>query len=654
MSGIFGFYEINNNECNLDDKNILSPMLSWNRLYGSDCHDNILNKSGTYFPNEKIFEYQHNNINFKIGCCYFSFSKEFSQKSPILQTNEYICAIDAHIYNRKDIMANCSITDNLSDEELLLKYITKNGLCSLANINGDFAGIIFNTETMKLTLFRDHMGVRPLFFYQSDSIVAFSSDIRGLLALPKVNTKVDEKWLYQTVSGYDADTLNNTPYTNVKCVTPASFIDFSLDKKCLRSKEKKYWKLRSHKIKYCSKKQYEQKLRNLIEDAVKIRLESIPETASAEISGGLDSSIIDILINRFGKKCIYCSWSSAPSQLNFVENDERLIISDICAQEKIKCNYILLNSQLEEKLHSSMQSAGINLPDKELTDDFKYLLPPGTNTYQILATALYAYENGSRFVFTGHGGDEGVSHRCNAYELFYNHEYYHYLKQIHSIAGPKKHLRRTVQIALDNISKFNKRGCYVSTFSAPELLNEAFQKKYIKEKERKLTFSYDPIAYIENGGSRNRLDNLALFGALAGVRYMVPYLDYRVIDYAVSIPRYLFINGKIKRFIFRQAFKDIMPKSLYELDSKETPSLKQLKPSPDRYDKLEKRMNEVVEHLDKDYYEKYLDFNKINALKEYNKPTDENYSVLSRKIITLAQCACAHNLIAKSKEYVSG
>ena len=135
---------------------------------------------------------------------------------------------------------------------------------------------------------------------------------------------------------------------------------------------------------------------------------------------------------------------------------------------------------------------------------------------------------------------------------------------------------------------------------------------------------------------------------------MVPYLDYRVIDYAVSIPRYLFINGKIKRFIFRQAFKDIMPKSLYELDSKETASLKQLKPSLDRYDKLEKRMNEVVEHLDKDYYEKYLDFNKINALKEYNKPTDENYSVLSRKIITLAKCACAHNLIAKSKEYVSG
>ena len=66
-----------------------------------------------------------------------------------------------------------------------------------------------------------------------------------------------------------------------------------------------------------------------------------------------------------------------------------------------------------------------------------------------------------------------------------------------------------------------------------------------------LSFSYDPVSYIHQGGSRNRLDNVALYGAYNGVRYLIPYLDYRVIDYAVSIPRYQYLRGRRNRFVFR-------------------------------------------------------------------------------------------------------
>ncbi|MDC7292344.1 asparagine synthase-related protein [Butyrivibrio sp. DSM 10294] len=60
----------------------------------------------------------------------------------------------------------------------------------------------------------------------------------------------------------------------------------------------------------------------------------------------------------------------------------------------------------------------------------------------------------------------------------------------------------------------------------------------------------------------------ALFGPYSGARYVFPFPDKDVINYAVSIPRHLYINNCQKRYIYRQAFKDIMPTSLYESTNK--------------------------------------------------------------------------------------
>ena len=229
------------------------------------------------------------------------------------------------------------------------------------------------------------------------------------------------------------------------CVTPASYIKFSYNKKGLSKKVKKYWTLRRHKYRLSSEKEYQQELRNLITDAVHRRLNVVSGPIGAELSGGLDSGVIDILINRAGREGIYYSWTLDPSELKMAERDERYVIGDICEQEHISCNYSHKSSSYEESVAEVMSQSGIRVPDSG-SNDFRFVFPADTNTYDLLHGDLFVAEHGSCVMFTGHGGDEGVSHRGNPYEMFHFHEYYHFLRHMWSTThGQKNRSIKTIR-----------------------------------------------------------------------------------------------------------------------------------------------------------------------------------------------------------------
>ncbi len=629
MSGIFGAATAKVNS--YSDKSIL-PMVSWNRIFGS--------------YKEEI--YSSNGIS--MGCCIESISDKYVQTDPIIRAGHIIGVIDAVVFNREEILENWIENKNLSDAELVFCYVNKYGPDALKNINGDFTGAIYNEVTKKLLLFRDHMGVRPLFYYKSESIIAFSTDIRGLLANPYVSTEIDEDWIFKTVSGYDIDTIDGTPYRGVSCVRPATYLYVSQEKEKLIYKESRYWNLAERKVCLYSEKEYINRLRELVTDAVERRLNAFSGPAGAELSGGLDSGVIDILINRSGRECYYFSWSIDPEELKLADNDERLIIQDICKQEGITCHYMHFGDECDELTAECMKKAGIHVPDTG-SQDLRFAYPFNANTYKILVGAFKAREKGAKVMFTGHGGDEGVSHRSDLYELFLHGEIYQYFKQIWITSGDKHRLIRTTKRAIKNIfnSIKDRRRTYLNWYASPELLNLNFSKGKKNPKTGNIQFDYDPVSYIESGGSRNRLENLAFFGALCGVRYFVPFMDHRVIDFAVSIPRYLYIQNGIRRYIFREAFKDIMPESLYTLKVKEDQSVKNIEPDSDWYKKYEERKLEIINSLDREYWANYLDYSLIDELARSGEPTDDQLAIELKSQKALLKCALADNLLRKAK-----
>ena len=635
MSGILGFLQ---NSTNKNFQNInVKALLLWNRAYGKDA--------------EAIRE----NTTYALGCCYESLSKENERSTTILTKGKKYAAIDAILFNREDMLKKLDFHKTISDEELLFSYINVLGFDALGDVNGDFAGAIYDDNTKTLYLFRDHMGIRPLFFYASDEFIAFSTDIRGIISLEQVDTSISESWIYKTLAGYSTMSQSTTEYTHIFCVNPASYIQFSFIANKPAFESHRYWDLGNKKIRFSSEATYKDKLRELITDAVKIRLDVTSDLIGAELSGGLDSGIIDILINRLGREGIYFSWSPHTEELPLAKNDERLIIADICEQENISCLFRKMNSELshDSNMARNIQAIGISLTKEHPA--FRYALPPYINTLPICEGSQVIQEAGAKVVFTGHGGDEGVSHRCNPYELFYHREYYHYLRYMWSSThGQKNRIIRTLKKSyrvLWETSRKLKRP-FLIPFLAPDLLNIDFATKFSKEKMSALHFAYDPKSYINEGGSRNRLDNVALLGASSGVRYLIPYLDYRVIDFAVSIPRHLYLKGNRNRYIFREAFKGLMPKSLYNLRTKEDNSDKNKKGNPNWFKEFKQRKIELISILNRDYWKKYLDFDVIDKWMKEEEPSDEKRFESENKMYCLFMCALAENLVKKSREII--
>lgn len=633
MSGIYGFLHPSASEKNND---FLFRMKIWNRAYG------------------KQEAKQHSDIGFGMGCCLEKLSEHAPVGSPIIKKENVYYAIDAVLYNRKELLQKSGCPSVLSDEELLIEYITKYGLHSLSEINGDFSGAIFDSVANKLTLFRDHMGVRPLFYYSDDSFAAFSTDIRGLISLPQVDISINEEWLYKTIMGFSTIHPVQTEFSHIFCIPPGGYLTIYRLNNALVSESGCYWTIGQQKVRLSSEKEYQQKLRELITDSVNRRLEVTSDPVGAELSGGLDSGVIDILLHRAGRKGIFFSWSDSPEVLPLVPKDERLVIQDICRQEGISCNYKSSSSGLGISSNIAIGMNEIGVPVREDENEaYRYLLSPTMNTLPICETAQFLNRAGAKVVFTGHGGDEGVSHRSKPYELFYHHEYYRFLRLLWSRTHGQKHrIVRTLKACYKTLWK-NRKECHAplqTVFSSPDLLCPDFSARFQKLKTNAHYFGFDPVSYIRNGGSRNRLDVVAFFGAYNSVRYVVPYLDYRVVDFAVSIPRYLYLRGFRNRFIFREAFKDIMPKSLYVLQEKRDLSYMNAEPDPNWFESFDKQRKDVMCRLSRGLWENYLDFEYIDTWLQQGKPTEEERTQYETTLYLLSLCALFENLVVRTRE----
>lgn len=634
MSGIYGLWQPGENGI---EENV-KGLERWNRAYGAETESVKI---------QELF----------LGCAYEKLSETAVKSTPVLKSGEDYAVIDAVLYNREELLEKLHTQKEISDEELLWAYVKQFGYEALKDVNGDFAGAVY--ENGELTLFRDHMGVRPLFYYMDGKSLCFSTDIRGLVSMKHVDVSVNEQWVFEKnmcgiVLGAEA-----TEFSHIFCVKPASYMTFRMLQGKMQAEKTAYWRIGSRKVRLKDEEAYKKQLRELITDSVQRRLNAVSGLVGAELSGGLDSSTIDILIHRLGRECVYFSWSASPEELPYAENDERHIVEDICRQESITCNYRDFKSDFDENstISRNMEKIGHRVNLKEGVNK-RYVFPPYINTLQIADAGHFVNQSGAKVVFTGHTGDEGVSHRGNPYEMFHNGEYLSYVRYMWAeTVGRRfrtvktfKKCRSNYLMARDELKK---------PFISPFAVEDVFKKDFFAEQDKKerpsRIFTYDPKAYIAGGGSRNRLDVVALLGAYSGVRYLVPYADYRVVDYAVSIPRRLFIKNGVNRYIFREAFKDIMPQSLYELKGKEDTSWRSLEKinaeknkdkKPKSAEEIARTKQEALGKLDRELWGKYINFDVLDTWAACGEQDSHRDYCIN---MVLWNCYIFQNLVERSK-----
>lgn len=182
-----------------------------------------------------------------------------------------------------------------TDTEVIIAAYLRWGTECVQHFNGMFAFAIWDNQNKELFIARDRLGIKPLYYFFSNGIFAFSSEIRSLLASGLLPRKLDSDSLidylrYQTVHAPD------TIVKGVKMLMPGHFIEMKNE----QLKIKKYWSLTENSLEQSKDKSYEEVCKDvniLLTKAVERRLiADVP--FGAFLSGGIDSSAIVGLMSK--------------------------------------------------------------------------------------------------------------------------------------------------------------------------------------------------------------------------------------------------------------------------------------------------------------------------------------------------------------------
>ena len=212
------------------------------------------------------------------------------------------CAIvfNGEIYNMKELkmqlLSEGASFRTTSDTEVILEGYLLHGREYIKKLNGIFAIALWDSLSNQLLLFRDRLGVKPLFYTLKNHTLVFASEIKGLFAYPGIEPILDQDGLCEVFALGPAKSYGKGVFKDIWEVLPGHCLTFSSD----YCRQDAYWKLKSHPHEDSMETTVE-KTRWLVEDAVKQQmLSDIP--ISTFLSGGVDSSLVTAICSRELKK----------------------------------------------------------------------------------------------------------------------------------------------------------------------------------------------------------------------------------------------------------------------------------------------------------------------------------------------------------------
>lgn len=212
---------------------------------------------------------------------------------PMLTEDKSIAIVfNGEIYNYQELIpyltAKGHVFRSRSDTEVLLRLYAEEGMEALKKIKGMFAFALWDKRKQCLFLARDRMGIKPLHFAQVQNTLIFASEIKGLLAHPKVSRQIDPRAFEQYLA------LEYVPaplsmFKEVRKVEPGHYLKMTREELTHHS----YWSASPFSIDASKRteRDYAEELRHLLQKTIqRSMISDVP--LGAFLSGGLDSSTV--------------------------------------------------------------------------------------------------------------------------------------------------------------------------------------------------------------------------------------------------------------------------------------------------------------------------------------------------------------------------
>jgi asparagine synthase (glutamine-hydrolysing) len=203
-----------------------------------------------------------------------------------------ILSYNGEIYNfaqlRSELEAHGTEFRGRSDTEVLLRAYERWEEAALSRCNGMWAFTLWDGRRKRLVASRDRFGVKPLYYTEVDGTWIFASEIKAILAYPGAHRGVREAKLLDFLIRGTIDRAEDTLFANVRSVPSGSYLELTMGS----LKQRRFWNFDSGRdLRHCSEPELIDCFRDLLVDSVRIRMRSdVP--VGTMLSSGLDSSSI--------------------------------------------------------------------------------------------------------------------------------------------------------------------------------------------------------------------------------------------------------------------------------------------------------------------------------------------------------------------------
>ncbi|MCB0538254.1 MAG: asparagine synthase (glutamine-hydrolyzing) [Chitinophagales bacterium] len=480
----------------------------------------------------------------------------------------YAMVFNGEIYNYKEIKADIEANVKInwktnSDTEVLLEAFALWGKQFVYKLNGMFAIAIFDTAKNILWLFRDRMGIKPIYYYLDDSKFVFASELKAINGIKNKleNFTINKEAVTQYLRlGYIP--TPNTIFNEVKKMPSASYIAVTTSGINIE----KYWdikkKITPNTIQ--NEKEAKEKLHNLIKSSVSYRLISdVP--FGTFLSGGIDSSIITAIAQSISDKPIN-TFTLAIKDENFNESEYARKIAD----------YLKTNHHELEVTHKDVIEGFdsiIDVYDEPFAD---------SSTVPTMIVSKLARKH-VKMTLSGDGGDE----------QFMGYGSYVWANRLKNPV--LKNLRKPIAWALSKSNNKRKRVAEHFRYKDEERLISniySVEQYYFSERELEIILNkeeYSKELHIDQNSKLIRIfsesekqaffdlqyylqDDLLVKVDRASMKYSlesrVPLLDHRIVEYTLNLDEKLKYKDKESKYLLKQLLYEYLPKEFFDRPKK--------------------------------------------------------------------------------------
>ena len=471
---------------------------------------------------------------------------------PIIK-NDIISIFNGEIYNfkliRKELETLNYKFETNTDSEIIPYAFNEWGVNFVKKLSGMFSIALYDRKKGKTYLFRDRVGIKPLFYSDINDGLIFSSEVKGIINFPGFEKKIDYTGLYSYLSFRYPANNNNYFFKNIKRLNPGHYLEIDINSK--KVTENQYWKLSINKPKYeNSEKFYLEKLDQLLNNSVQSHLQSdVP--VGVFLSGGLDSSLIAAIATKHhvGKLKTY---SVGFKEAKYNEGDKANLISRHINSEHTEI--IIEKKDFFENLQKI-----IEVKDVPISIPHEYPLYALTQKMKGEVKVVLSGEGADEF-FGGYSRVQKSPFDYKKNKLIQKFTKSALIKEVFSI---EKNFDFKNKNLLDyffekyNWFNFNETNELLND----EIMNEINLKSVIKPWDEDFNNnndkSYDQVlSLFQKNHLQCLLDRLDIMTMANSIEARVPFLDNAVIEFVNNLPFKYKIKWKSSYHMFKSLFSN--------------------------------------------------------------------------------------------------